>query len=38
MKNLRNRIDARLLSNKKNTIYNAHKNQATCYKKYLTMI
>ena len=38
MEKLRNRIDARLLSNKKDHLKWKSLNQAICHKKYLTMI
>ena len=37
MENLRNRIDVRLVSNKKYNLKWTHPNQAMCHTKYLTM-
>ena len=37
MKNIRNRTDKTLASNKRKTIQNGRQTQATCHKKYLTM-
>ena len=37
MKNLRNRINVKLVTTKK-TIQNVHQNQVTCRTKYLTII